>query len=326
MNFHKVKILITGGAGYIGAVTAEYLAAKNHEVIIYDSLEHGDKNRVKNFPLVVGKTTDYESVRLALHDYKIDAVIHFAAWIEMGESMKDPGKYFYNNYFGALELLRACVAEHVDKLVFSSTAGVYGNPVNIPTKEDDPKNPVNPYGESKLMVEKTLSWFSQIHNLRSISLRYFNAAGALLDGTLGECHEPESHLIPNIINAVKNDQKFNLFGNDYQTADGSCIRDYIHVLDLASAHHLALEALTSGHQTDVYNAGTGNGYSNLEVIQMIEKISGQKVKINISARRPGDADKLIADSSKLQRKLNWKPQYSDLETIIKSAWSWHNKQ
>lgn len=320
-----MKILVTGGAGYIGAVTAHELVKAGHEVVVFDNLQHGDRNRIDGMDLVVGDTTNFDLISQTLRSYHIEAVIHFAAWIEMGESMQDPGKYFYNNVYGTLQLLNAMVSERVDKLVFSSTAGVYGNPIKIPIAEDDPQNPLNPYGESKLIVEKMLRWFSEIHNLRSIAIRYFNAAGALPEGKLGESHDPESHLIPNIMKAVLEDREFTLFGDDYNTPDGTCVRDYIHVLDLASAHILALEALEKEHKTGVYNAGTGKGYSNKEIIAMIEKVSGRQVKVKVSPRRPGDADILVADSSKLQKELNWKPQYSDLETIIETAWQWHNK-
>ncbi len=320
-----MKILVTGGAGYIGSITAYELKRTGHEVVIFDSLHHGDKNRIQDFELIIGETTDYNVLVDVFRSHHIDAVIHFAAWIEMGESMQNPGKYFYNNVYGSLQLLRAMVDSGVLQLVFSSTAGVYGTPERIPIAEDDRKVPLNPYGESKLMVEKMLNWYSEIHQLRSISIRYFNAAGAFLDGSLGEAHEPESHLIPNVIRALKENREFTLFGDDYETYDGTCVRDYIHVLDLASAHIVALEALASGHATDVYNAGTGNGYSNRDVVSMIEKVSKQQVRVSVQPRRPGDAAILVADSSKLQSQLHWQPQYSDLETIIQSAWKWHNR-
>jgi UDP-glucose 4-epimerase len=244
----------------------------------------------------------------------------------MAESMKDPYKYFDNNVFGSLNLFEAMTKTGVDKVIFSSSAGVYGNPIRVPIQENDPKNPTNPYGESKLMVEKILNWYDQIHGLKSISVRYFNAAGATLDGKLGESHQPESHLIPNVIAAVDNNQGFKLFGDDYPTPDGTCIRDYIHVVDLAKAHILALKALQNGHQSDVYNAGTGQGYSNKQVIEMVEKVAGKKVTVKVEPRRPGDANELVADSSKLQNEFSWKPKHSDLETIIKSAYAYHDKK
>jgi len=320
-----MKILLTGGAGYIGSITAQELIKAGHKVVIYDSLSCGHKWAIKGLDLVIGETQDYKFLRNTLRDKKIDAVIHFAAYIEMGESMQNPYKYFHNNVYGSLQLIKAMVDTKVNKLVFSSTAGVYGNPKTLPIKEDDPKNPENPYGESKLMVERLLSWFDKIHDFRSITIRYFNAAGAALDGSLGEAHDPESHLIPNILQSIKDNKEFVLNGNDYDTPDKTCIRDYIHVLDLAQAHILALEALNKGHKTDVYNAGTGKGYSNKRVINMVEKVTGKKVKIKIGPRRPGDANELVADPTKFQKEFSWQPKYSDLETIVKTALSWHKK-
>ena len=318
-----MKILVTGGAGYIGAVTCHELTKAGYQVTVLDCLEHGSKDRIKDLELVVGWTTDYDLVKQVLVGREIEAVIHFAAWIEMGESMARPHKYFHNNVYGSLQLLQAMVDSKVDKLVFSSTAGVYGNPLQIPIKEDDPKIPLNPYGQSKLMVEQLLHFFSDIHKLRSVNIRYFNAAGARLDGSLGEAHQPESHLIPNIIQAVIHNQEFHLFGDDYDTPDGTCIRDYIHVLDLAQTHLIALEALASGHPTDIYNAGIGTGYSNKEVIKMVEEIAGKKVNVKVEPKRPGDASQLISDPQKFQTEFNWQPRYSDLRTIIQTAYSWH---
>ena len=252
--------------------------------------------------------------------------MHFAAYIEMGESMIDPKKYFDNNFLGSQSLLEAMVKAGVNKIIFSSTAGVYGNPERIPIKETDKKLPDNPYGQSKLMVEELLGFYDRIYNLKSISLRYFNAAGATLDAAMGEAHQPESHLIPNVIRAVLKNKGLILHGNDYPTPDGTCIRDYIQVLDLAQAHILALKALVTGQQTDTFNVGTGQGYSNLEVIKMIEKISGQPVRLTIGPRRPGDANELVADPAKIKRTLNWQPQHSDLATIIRTAWHWHKKE
>jgi len=321
-----MKILVTGGAGYIGSITSHQLVKAGHQVVVFDSLAHGHKDTVADLDLVIGETQDINFLINVINQKKIEAVIHFAAFIEMGESMKDPYKYFYNNVFGSLQLIKAMVKTGVDKIVFSSSAGVYGNPERLPVKEDDKKEPTNPYGQSKLMVERLLAWFDKIHQLRSISLRYFNAAGATLDGKLGEAHEPESHLIPNILKAFIAGKEFVLHGDDYQTADGTCIRDYIHVLDLAQTHILALEALAEGHKTDLYNAGTGKGYSNKQVIEMVEKVTGKKVKVKIGPRRPGDANELVADAAKFQKEFNWQPQYSDLRTIIESAYNWHKRQ
>ena len=319
-----MKILVTGGAGYIGSITSQQLIQQGHEVVIYDSLEKGHREAVGDLKLVIGKTQDDKLLAKTMAEEKIEAVIHFAAYIEMAESMKDPHKYFYNNVYGSLQLFKAMVQAGVNKIVFSSTAGVYGNPTRIPIKEDDPKNPTNPYGESKLMVEKMLAWFDKIHNSKFISLRYFNAAGATLDGKLGEDHHPESHLIPNLIQtALGKNKEFTLYGTDYETKDGTCVRDYIHVLDLAQAHILALQALENGHKSDIYNIGIGQGFSNKEVLEMVKKVSGVDFKVKIGPRRPGDANELVADSSKLKKDLGWQPKYSDLETIVKTALNWH---
>lgn len=318
-----MKVLVTGGAGYIGSVTAQQLFKRGYETVVYDSLVHGHKKAIGNLDLIVGETQNKELLVRTLRGKKIEAVIHFAAFIEMGESMEKPYRYFYNNTFGSLQLLEAMVEAHVDKIVFSSTAGVYGNPERVPIKETDRKEPTNPYGESKLMVERMLTWFDKAHQLRSISLRYFNAAGATLDGRLGEDHEPESHLVPNLIKAIQENREFILHGDNYKTPDGTCIRDYIHVLDLAEIHILTLEALVKGHQTDVFNAGTGLGYSNKQVIAVTEKVTGKKVKVRVGSRRPGDADELVADAGKFQKEFSWQPQYSNLEKIVETACLWH---
>lgn len=308
-----MRILVTGGAGYIGSITAEVLSIYGHQPIIYDLKNGQDIHDIALLKTIIAKE-------------KIAAVMHFAADISMGESMINPQKYFNNNFLGTQCLVEAMTATGVDKLIFSSTAGVYGNPERIPIKEDDRQLPENPYGASKLMTEELLLFYDRIYSLKSISLRYFNAAGATLDAQLGENHQPESHLIPNVIQAILLDREFKLNGNDYPTSDGSCIRDHIHVLDLAEAHILALNALISGHQTDVFNVGTGRGYSNLEVIKMIEKVSGKTVKLTVGVRRAGDACELVADPTKIMKNLGWKPKYSDLETIVSTAWHWHKNQ
>lgn len=318
-----MRVLVTGGAGYIGSIVAGELMSKNHEVVIYDSMEHGYLKAVESMKLVEGNTKNHELLVKTIKDNKIEAVMHFAAFIQMGESMENPYKYIDNNVVGSVGLLEAMIETGLDKLIFSSTAGVYGNPEKLPIKEGDRKLPENPYGESKLMVEKILKWYDRIHKLRSMTIRYFNAAGATLDGSKGEAHQPESHLIPNVIRSALSDQEFKLFGDDYDTPDGTCVRDYIHVLDLAEVHIKALEALSRGHKSDVYNAGTGKGYSNLKVVEMVKKVSGKDFEVKIEPRRPGDANKLVADSSKFAGEFNWKPKYSDLETIIKSAYKWH---
>jgi UDP-glucose 4-epimerase len=308
-----MNILVTGGAGYIGRITADLLKKNGLHPVIYD-LKNGQD------------ISDTAKLTDILKQKKIQAVIHFAAFIEMGESMFNPIKYFNNNFLGTQSLLEAMIKAKVKKIIFSSTAGVYGNPKRLPLKETDAVLPENPYGQSKLMVEQLLDFYSRAGVLRSISLRYFNAAGASLDGKSGEDHQPESHLIPNAMTAILHNKPLTLFGNDYLTKDGTCVRDYIHVLDLARAHLLALKALMAGHKTAIYNAGTGKGYSNLAVIKMIEAISGKKVKIKFKSRRPGDATELVADPAKFQQEFSWKPQYSDLKTIVKTAWLWHQNR
>ncbi len=318
-----MKVLVTGGAGYIGSIVAQELAKNGFEVVIYDSLENGYRSAVKDLKLIPGNTKETKQLVKVIKQEKIEAVMHFAAYIEMGESMINPYKYVDNNVVGSVGLLEAMAMTKLDKLIFSSTAGVYGNPERVPIKEEDRKLPENPYGESKLMVEKILDWYDRIYNLRSISIRYFNAAGATLDGSLGEAHKPESHLIPNVIKAAITGKDFKLFGDDYPTPDGTCVRDYIHILDLAKAHILAMEALEKGHKSDVYNAGTGKGFSNLEIVKMVKQVSGKDFKVEIVKRRPGDANELVADSSKFREEFKFKPKYSDLKTIIESAYKWH---
>ena len=305
-----MRVLVTGGEGYIGSIAACELEKAGYKTVIYDKKSGQDVH-------------DTKTLNRVMKAEKIEAVMHFAAFIEMGESMQNPVKYFDNNLIGSQCLLQAMIENKVKKIIFSSTAGVYGNPERIPIKENDRKKPENPYGMSKLMVEEVLEWYRKIHDIKYVALRYFNAAGATLDGKMGEAHEPESHLIPNVIKAILEDREFTLFGNDYPTPDGTCIRDYIHVLDLAKAHILALKALEKGGKSKIFNVGTGKGFSNLEVIKMVEKVSGKKLKLKISTP-PGDANELVADVSKIKKELGFKSEYSDLETIVKSAWRWHS--
>ncbi len=321
-----MHILVTGGAGYIGSFMVKRLLDHGHSVSILDSLERGRKEILDSrAQFLQGSLLDKDFLHTVFSNHTFDSVINFAGYISMGESMEKPVLYFENNTFGTLNILEAMVQSQTNNFIFSSTAGVYGNPTKIPIPEDHLTNPTNPYGESKLMVEKILAWYQKIHNLSFVSLRYFNAAGAALDGSMGEAHTPESHIIPNVIKALLSDQEFTLFGTDYKTKDGTCVRDYIHVLDLAEAHILALQKLNRQKGGYIFNVGTGNGYSNKEVIQMIEKVSGKKVKTKNMPRRPGDADQLIADASNIQKELGFSPRYSDLETIVSSAWKWHNK-
>jgi len=322
-----MKILVTGGAGYIGSIMTKRLLERGDEVVVVDSLERGHRETVDpKAKLMIGNLLDKAFVSLAFQESRFDAVIHFSGYISMGESMENPYLYFQNNIFSSLNLMEEMVKTKTDNLIFSSTAGVYGNPVKLPIPEDHPRNPENPYGESKLMVEKLMSWYQKTHGLNSVALRYFNASGASLDGKLGENHNPESHIIPNIMKAILAGESFKLFGTDYKTKDGTCVRDYIHVIDLVGAHVLAINKLMKDKGMFSYNVGTGNGYSNREVIEMAKRISGKDFQVEESARRPGDADTLIADASKIKEELGFNPKYSDLETIVNSAWQWHKKQ
>ncbi|MFH2019190.1 MAG: UDP-glucose 4-epimerase GalE [bacterium] len=321
-----MKILITGGSGYIGSITVSELLKAGHTVSVFDRSQNPRFSNTPGLDFVKGDLLNSQSIASVLKEVKPDAVVHFAAYIEMGESVREPRKYYENNVLGSYHLANAMVDAGVDKIVFSSSAGVYGNPESVPIPEDSCCRPENPYGETKLTVERMLRWYEKPYGLRSICTRYFNAAGATLDGKAGENHQPESHLIPTIIKAQLQGKEFTLFGDDYHTPDGTCVRDYIHVLDLASAHLKALEALEAGAKSNYYNVGTGVGYSNREIIKMVEKISGKPVKMSVVPRRPGDADELVADVTKIKQELGWSPKYSDLETIIKTAYAWHNQQ
>lgn len=321
-----MKILVTGGAGYIGSFMVKRLLDKGEDVVVIDSLERGNKEAVDSkAKLVVGDLKEKSFVENVFAQNKFDAVIHFAGFISMGESMQNPFIYFQNNVFASLNIMEEMVKTKTDNFIFSSSAGVYGNPINLPIPEDHPTNPGNPYGESKLMVEKLMTWYQKTHGLNSVALRYFNASGASLDGSLGEQHNPETHLIPNIIKAILKKESFKLFGTNYETKDGTCVRDYIHVLDLVDAHILAIEKVNKAKGMLIYNVGTGNGYSNKEVIEMVKKVSGKELSIEEIQRRPGDANSLIADVIKIKQDLGFAPKYSDLETIVKTAWQWHNK-
>jgi len=318
-----MKILVTGGAGYIGSHTVDLLQKEGYEVVVFDNLVYGHKEAV-SCPLVVGDLLDKKAVRKIFEENKFTAVIHFAAYALAGESMSEPGKYFENNILGGLNLLEAMKDFGVKYIVFSSTCAVYGYPEKLPVTEESPLKPVSVYGESKLTFEKILRWYDEIYGIKNICLRYFNAAGADLEGRIGEDHQPETHIIPLAIKTALGQQKeFTLFGDDYPTPDGTCIRDYIHVLDLASAHIKALEFLQKENRSDVFNVGTGNGYSNKQILEMVKKISGVDFPVKIAPRRPGDPAAIWADNKKIKKVLGWQPKYSDLETIIRSAWKWH---
>ncbi|MCL4382519.1 MAG: UDP-glucose 4-epimerase GalE [Patescibacteria group bacterium] len=320
-----MKILVTGGAGYIGSQMVRQLFEKNHKVVVLDNLKEGHRKTLPStIPLITGDVNDQNCLFKLFSENRFDAVMHFAGVISMKESMQNPYKYFYTNTYGALNLIEAMVKSGVLRLIFSSSAGVYGNPTRIPISENDPQEPTNPYGESKLMVEKILAWYDQLFNLRSVSLRYFNAAGASLDGQFGEDHQEETHLIPLAVKAALENREFTIYGNDYETKDGTCIRDYIHVIDLCEAHLLALDSLMKNSSSHIYNVGPGIGFSNIEVVNIVKKVSGVDFPLKFGSRRPGDAKELIADAAKIKKELGWEPKYSDLQTIVETAWKWHS--
>lgn len=316
-----MKIFITGGAGYIGSAVAAELLSQKHEVLVYDSLVTGHKAAVpKGTEFIEGDLADGDKLKKSLAKEKFDAVIHLAALIEAGESMRNPGKYFQANLGTSLQLIELAHAAGIGRFVFSSTAALYQSSAE-PLTEESAIGPVNVYGQTKLMVEQTLDWYLQIHGTRYAALRYFNAAGA--QPGRGEAHQPESHLIPLTLQvALGKRESVAIFGSDYPTPDGTCIRDYIHIADLVSAHLLVLNGLNE-HKKLVYNLGSGHGYSVLEVIEMARKVSGHAIPAMETPRRPGDAPRLVASPARIQRELGWEARYSGLEEIISSAWEWH---
>ena len=316
-----MKILVVGGAGYIGSVCAELLLNEGHQVAIFDNLTEGHRAAIDpRARFFEGDLNTPEKIRSAISQSKPDAVMHFAANALVGESMRNPSKYFRNNIANGLNLLDAMIAENVRSLVFSSTCAIFGPPDRLPIDETTPARPINPYGESKLAFEKILKWFDQIHGLKFVSLRYFNAAGA--SEKFGEDHRTETHLIPNVLKVALGEKPaVEIFGTDYETPDGTCIRDYIHILDLSRAHILAL----GSEKSEFYNLGTGGGTSVREVIDAAAKIIGRKIEMVEKPRRPGDPPRLIASSAKIKRELGWEPQFQSIEKIIESAWKWHRK-
>ena len=316
-----MKILVVGGAGYIGSICAELLLDEGHTVSIFDNLSEGHRSAVdKRAEFFEGDLQDRQKIASTISASKPDAVMHFAASALVGESMQDPSKYFRNNIANGVNLLDAMIAADVKRLVFSSTCATFGPPDRIPIDETHPQRPINPYGESKLAFEKILRWYDEIHGLKFVSLRYFNAAGA--SENFGEDHRVETHLIPNVLKvALGKKSEVEIYGTDYETPDGTCIRDYIHIVDLACAHILALESPNS----EFYNLGTGGGSSVREVIESCRKVTGRKIDIVEKPRRPGDPLRLIAASEKIQRELGWRPKFQRLDAIIESAWKWHQK-
>lgn len=325
-----MAILVTGGAGYIGSHSVLKLIEEGYEVVILDNLVYGHQDLVETVlktKLIVGDTSDRPLLQQIFSEHQIEAVMHFAAYAYVGESVTKPAKYYQNNVVGTLTLLEAMVEAKIDKFIFSSTCATYGVPQKVPITEDQPQSPINPYGATKLMVERILQDFDPAYNLRSVCLRYFNAAGADPQGRIGEDHNPETHLIPLVLQtALGHRESVSIYGTDYDTFDGSCIRDYIHVTDLAQAHFLALKYLLADGKTDVFNLGNGNGFSVKQVIDTARKVTGKEIKAVECDRRPGDPPALVGSGEKAQKTLGWQPQYADLEAIISHAWQWHQKR
>lgn len=326
----KPTILVTGGAGYIGSHAVLALQQAGYEVVILDNLVYGHRDLVETVlqaKLIEGDTNDRPLLDQLFATYDIAAVMHFAAYAYVGESVSDPAKYYRNNVIGTLTLLEAMLAANLKKFVFSSTCATYGVPKVVPIPEDHPQAPINPYGATKLMVERILADFDVAHQFKSVCFRYFNAAGADPEGRLGEDHEPETHLIPLVLQAAlgKRDS-ISVFGTDYPTPDGTCIRDYIHVTDLASAHVLGVEYLLKGGDSQLFNLGNGSGFSVKEVIETAQQVTGRKITVVEQDRRPGDPPALTGSSEKARTVLGWQPQYADLKEIIQHAWNWHQKR
>lgn len=323
-----MNILVTGGCGYIGSHFVKFLQQNSdHKIIVFDNLSRGHREAINN-------DVDFEKIDLlnpseieiGLSKYKIDAVVHFAAFAYVGESVEDPGLYYTNNVTGSINLIKAINKAGIKKFIFSSTCSLYGNPNQVPISESEPTKPINPYAQTKLMIEKVLADFDLSHNLKYAALRYFNAAGADFEGEIGESHDPEPHLIPIVLQtALGKREHIKIFGDDYNTPDGTCIRDYIHVYDLADAHLKALEYLVRGENSDFFNLGTGDGNSVKELIDKAREVTGKEIKSVIAERRAGDPAVLVADNKKAKNILGWNPKYN-LDDIIKSAWNWHQNQ
>ncbi|MGI6643464.1 MAG: UDP-glucose 4-epimerase GalE [Bacillota bacterium] len=320
-----VRVLVTGGAGYIGSHTVKALLEAGYQVTVYDDLSRGNPEFIPGVPLIIGRTEDEGALRDVFSTGAFDAVVHFAGESLVGESMRNPEKYYRRNVVGGLTLLWTMARAGVQKMVFSSSAGVYGTPDEIPIKESCPMNPISPYGESKMIIERAMLWFDKAYGLKSVSLRYFNAAGAHPSGKLGEEHDPETHLIPLAIKAAITGEPITIFGDDYPTHDGTCIRDYVHVVDLARAHVLALDRLCQESESLVLNLGAGRGYSNLEVVETVGLITGKKVPYVVGERRMGDSPVLVSCIQKAKEVLGWTPVCSSIEGIVETAWCWHTR-
>lgn len=317
-------IAVVGGAGYIGSHMVKYLRKKGEPVVVFDNLSKGHLEAVSGAELVQGDLRNPDDLNRLFSNRSIECVMHFAAYASVGESMRLPNLYYDNNVVGCCRLLEAMQRHGVKMMIFSSSAAVYGEPESIPIDESCPKSPTNPYGETKLVMERMLGWYDQAYGLRSVSLRYFNAAGADPEGELGEDHNPEEHLIPIVLQvALGKRAGMKVFGTDWPTPDGSCVRDYVHIWDLAQAHYQALQRLRSGAQTTAYNLGNGKGYSVLQVIQAAEKVTDRRIAWEPAPRRPGDPATLVASSERALGELGWQPDYPDLEEIVRHAWVWH---
>ena len=319
----KSTVLVTGGAGYIGSHTAKALRQAGHRVVIYDNLSAGHREATLGAPLVVGDIGDVDAVRRAIRESGATSVMHFAAWLAVSDSVTDPIGYYRNNVLGTLGTLEAMVAEGCRHFVFSSTCATYGEPIETPLRETHPTNPINAYGQTKLAIEHALPHFERAYGLRSIRLRYFNAAGADPDGELGEDHSPEIHVIPRALFSAVNGEPMHIFGEDYPTPDGTCLRDYIHVTDLADAHVRALSRLESGGASATYNVGTETPSSVRQVIDAVERVTGRKVTRHSAPRRPGDPAVLYASAARIREDLGWVPKRAALDTIVQDAWRWH---
>ena len=321
-----MKILVVGGAGYIGSHMIKRFQSTDHQIDVLDNLSTGFKENSQNYKLHICDLSNKEQVHKILKENKYEMVMHFASSINVGESYDHPMKYYENNVINTLNLLECMIDLKILNFIFSSTAAVYGEPESIPIKEEQILSPINPYGKTKSVVENILSDYDKSYGLKYISLRYFNACGAHIDGTIGERHNPETHLIPLILQTASGRRNnFKIYGDDYKTKDGTCVRDYIHVMDIAEAHLLSLEKLIQTQSSDVYNIGNKQGYSVREIIDMVEEITQTKIPYKISEKRRGDPAELIADNSKITEKLNWRAKYSDLNTIVNTAWEWEKK-
>ena len=320
-----MKFLVTGGAGYIGSIANWLLRSKGHETVIFDNLVNGHKEAVGDTRLVVGDLRKKEDIQGVFKNESFDAVIHFAALAVAGESMEKPYEYFHNNIDSGLNLLEAMRLNECKKIIFSSTCAVYGFPKTLPVTEQSQICPASVYGASKRNFEEILDWYDTLYGIKSAKLRYFNASGALPDGTLGEDHRPETHIIPDAITAAVTRKPFFLYGKNYKTKDGTCVRDYIHVLDLADAHIKAVEYIVKHNKSLTVNLGVGKGYSNMEVLESVERVLGIKLNVRHKERRPGDPDAVYADNTKARKFLGWKPQYLSISSIIETAWAWHQK-